>query len=104
MTDRSWGEVTKDQRGGTSWHCPAPTIVTVQYLRAIAASLVALRHAMDVPELIGKYPQPFGRYGIDLFFVISGYIMWTIAERGRSPLSFWSARIVRIVPIYWIYT
>jgi len=105
MTDRAWGEVTEDRSVGTSSPCPPPTIVTIQYLRAIAAGLVVLRHAMDVLELSGNYPQPFGRYGVDLFFVISGYIMWTTtAERGRSPLAFWSARIVRIVPIYWIYT
>jgi peptidoglycan/LPS O-acetylase OafA/YrhL len=79
--------------------------VTIQYLRAIAASLVMLRHAVDMPELIGKYQQPFGQYGIDLFFIISGYIIWTTtAERGRSPLAFWGARMVRIVPIYWVYT
>lgn len=83
---------------------PAPTVVTIQYLRAVAASLVVLHHAMAVPELITYYPQPYGQYGVDLFFVISGYIMWTTTAVGGRPLAFWVARIVRIVPIYWIYT
>jgi exopolysaccharide production protein ExoZ len=105
MTNRAVDEFTKHRSPGTLSPRPAPTLVTIQYLRAIAASLVVLRHAVDVPELIGKYPQPFGQYGIGLFFVISGYIMWmTTAQRSRSPLAFWAARIVRIVPIYWIYT
>ncbi len=37
--------------------------------------------------------------------MISGYIMWTTTERrDRGPLAFWLARIVRIVPLYWIFT
>src|SRR6476620_6933057 len=43
--------------------------------------------------------------GVDLFFVISGFIMWATTEtRRRGPMQFWLARIVRIVPLYWIFT
>lgn len=80
-------------------------IVTIQYLRAIAASLVVLHHAFSVPPLVAFYPRPYGSYGVDLFFVISGYIMWsTTAGGAREPGRFWTARIVRIVPLYWIFT
>jgi peptidoglycan/LPS O-acetylase OafA/YrhL len=80
-------------------------VVTIQYLRAIAASLVVLHHAFSVPALVAFYPRPYGSYGVDLFFVISGYIMWsTTAGGSRGPRSFWIARIVRIVPLYWIFT
>jgi exopolysaccharide production protein ExoZ len=80
-------------------------VVTIQYLRAIAASLVVLHHAFSVPPLVAFYPRPYGSYGVDLFFVISGYIMWsTTADGTRGPRRFWAARIVRIVPLYWVFT
>ena len=75
-------------------------VVSVQYLRAIAASLVVLHHALNVPALAPFYVRPIGTFGVDLFFVISGYIMWaTTAERHRAPTAFWLARIVRIAPL-----
>ncbi|MEZ5893866.1 MAG: acyltransferase [Parvularculaceae bacterium] len=83
-------------------------IVAVQYLRALAAMLVvifhyanALRgeHALDVTTF------RVGRWGVDIFFVISGFIMWTIAEaRPRSPGGFMRDRILRIAPMYWVAT
>jgi exopolysaccharide production protein ExoZ len=80
-------------------------IITVQYLRAVAASLVVLHHALATPALAPYYVRQFGTYGVDLFFVISGYIMWSTTANGqRGPLKFWAARIVRIVPLYWFFT
>ena len=74
-------------------------------MRAIAASLVVLHHALNVPALAAYYVRPFGTFGVDLFFVISGFIMWaTTAEKKRGPLRFWRSRIMRIVPLYWICT
>jgi peptidoglycan/LPS O-acetylase OafA/YrhL len=80
------------------------TVVAIQYLRAVAASLIAFQHAMGIPAFV-HYAAHFGTVGVDLFFVISGYIMWTTTEhRDRGPLAFWLARVVRIVPLYWIFT
>jgi len=81
------------------------TVVTIQYLRAIAASLVVFHHTMAPAALNVYYRRSFGEFGVDLFFVISGYIMWLTTVRGRrGPLAFWVARLVRIVPLYWIFT
>jgi exopolysaccharide production protein ExoZ len=80
-------------------------VVTIQYLRAVAASLVVYHHAFAPPALQAYYQTHFGEFGVDIFFVISGYIMWaTTAKSPRGPVSFWLARIKRIVPIYWLYT
>jgi peptidoglycan/LPS O-acetylase OafA/YrhL len=78
----------------------AGTVLTIQYLRAIAASLVVIHHA-----LAALIVTSIGLFGVDLFFVISGYVMWATTTDGqRTPLSFWAARIVRIVPLYWVFT
>jgi exopolysaccharide production protein ExoZ len=99
MTDRALAKLTASSPPS------ATTVVTIQYLRALAASLVVLQHAMAVPDLIPYYPRPWGQYGVDVFFVISGYIMWmTTAVRGPTPPAFMLARIIRIVPMYWIFT
>ncbi|HEY1363723.1 MAG TPA: acyltransferase [Xanthobacteraceae bacterium] len=81
------------------------TVVAIQYLRALAASLIVFHHAMAAPLLHPYYPHAFGEFGVDLFFVISGCIMWrtTVSSR-RSPAGFFAARVVRIVPLYWLYT
>jgi exopolysaccharide production protein ExoZ len=82
-------------------------IVSVQYLRALAATGVVLHHAVG-PAFIrcGRAaPGTIGEAGVDLFFVISGLIMWvTTSRRETSPGDFISHRLIRIVPLYWICT
>jgi exopolysaccharide production protein ExoZ len=46
-----------------------------------------------------------GRLGVDVFFVISGFIITTIASDGRfDPKQFLIRRAFRIVPAYWAAT
>jgi exopolysaccharide production protein ExoZ len=72
-------------------------LIGVQYLRGIAAMLVVLHHLyFDNTQL--------GPFGVKIFFVISGFVMWfTTAGVSISPLSFWRRRLVRIVPLYWLF-
>jgi len=82
--------------------------VSIQFLRGFAAMLVLVSHVAEGP--IGdtahiSHPFPVGASGVDIFFVISGFIMWSsTAQRPNDVLAFWTARAVRIVPLYWIYT
>jgi peptidoglycan/LPS O-acetylase OafA/YrhL len=82
-------------------------LVSIQWLRGIAAIMVAMVHLR----------APFGRMGyegawplfleggVDIFFVISGFIMWkTTMERPIAPGPFLLKRLVRIVPLYWVMT
>ena len=46
----------------------------------------------------------FGEYGVDLFFVISGFIITVTTARNSSVSSFLRKRIIKIVPLYWIIT
>lgn len=83
---------------------PVATVVTIQYLRAVAAALIVFQHAMGIPAFV-YYTAHFGTVGVDLFFMISGFIMWTTTQgQNRGPGPFWLARIIRIVPLYWLFT
>lgn len=42
--------------------------------------------------------------GVDLFFLISGFLMVAITDHRTRPWPFLKARLLRIVPLYWIFT
>jgi peptidoglycan/LPS O-acetylase OafA/YrhL len=92
--------------GGLGVDSAAPKkVVSIQYLRALAAILVVVQHANSGPIHLDIVRPDLATFGVDLFFVISGYIMWTTtAETSRTPRQFWMARIIRIVPLYWAFT
>lgn len=72
----------------------------LQVLRAIAALLVVYYH-FAISRHIDLRPF-FGGFGVELFFVISGFIIAYSA--GSSPVDFFVRRLIRIVPIYWVCT
>jgi exopolysaccharide production protein ExoZ len=76
-------------------------LVGIQILRAVAALLVLYSHAWH------REGQP-GASGVDLFFIISGFIMVYISsgnfERPRAPIDFLTNRAKRIVPPYFLAT
>jgi exopolysaccharide production protein ExoZ len=46
-----------------------------------------------------------GAAGVDVFFVISGFIIWTVsAGRESSPAAFAWRRFTRVAPAYWLMT
>ena len=81
-------------------------ILPIQYLRGIAALMVVWFHAAEqLPGLITRIPNTFGNSGVDLFFVISGFIMVvTTTGSAISPVEFMRRRIIRVVPLYWLLT
>lgn len=85
------------------------TIKNIQALRAIAANGVLLSHLYVVEQKFGHgfgilpTTAHLGSCGVDLFFVISGFIMATIAQ-DVSWRRFLFDRATRIFPPYWFYT
>jgi exopolysaccharide production protein ExoZ len=87
--------------------------LTIQALRAIAALLVVLYHAFDMWGERVDVSAPGvgwnnGAAGVDIFFVISGFVMVVSSRRLVGQPSAWLTflrhRIVRIVPLYWLLT
>ncbi len=77
----------------------------IQALRAYAAANVVYVHLLQIfgtPIICGIVPAAFGLYGVDLFFVLSGFLMARIME--TDPSAFLKRRLVRIVPLYWLCT
>lgn len=68
-------------------------IDSIQVLRFLAAFSVMMVHL----PIFG-----FGAWGVDIFFVISGFIMMYVTE--FSERNFFLKRIFRVVPLYWILT
>ncbi len=88
---------------------------TIQVLRAIAVAAVVLSHSFhELAQLFegkvaGFQEKAFpGDFGVDLFFVISGFIMVFVSYNAfgtpGASVRFALRRIVRIVPLYWIMT
>lgn len=79
----------------------------LQLGRAAAALTVVVGHAVDhaMHGMVSESWQLGARYGVTLFFVISGFIMVQTTGQGRfDPGAFISRRIRRVVPIYWFVT
>lgn len=81
-------------------------LVTVQYLRAIAALLVVASHALLYPlDYQDMFYERLGWLGVILFFVVSGFIMVSVTGLARfDPIAFMRRRILRVVPLYWLFT
>ncbi|WP_322050899.1 acyltransferase family protein [Paraburkholderia bannensis] len=89
---------------------------SIQVLRAIAAVLVIFchgageaggSHAALAPDF-WPLVSAKGLFGVDIFFVVSGFVMMYIISGQRSggvtAARFLGERIVRVVPLYWAVT
>jgi len=89
-----------------------PVIGNIQALRAIAALMVLGMHVFHGPRVEGVVTRAadLGHIGVDIFFVISGFIItktaagMAAANGGRLRLSgtFALHRIARIYPLFWV--
>jgi peptidoglycan/LPS O-acetylase OafA/YrhL len=83
----------------------------IELLRFIAALAVVYFHAVGTlravafPE-IGPNPlTELGAAGVDVFFVISGFVIFlSLTRKNRTPIEFARDRLIRLVPAYWILT
>jgi len=86
-------------------------LLSIQALRAVAAAAVVAYHVLFMLVHNAGYSfhvPTIGASGVDLFFVISGFIM-VYTTRGffgqpRASVRFIQRRAIRIVPLYWACT
>ncbi|MFA1560876.1 acyltransferase family protein [Aliivibrio fischeri] len=90
-------------------------IITIQVLRGIAALIVVYVHAIIIAEATSSslslfsniyYFRDFGAFGVDIFFVLSGFIItYTSKDKYATindKLLFLKKRLHRVYPVYWV--
>lgn len=78
----------------------------IQWLRGIAALLVVFTHFIGKANSVDLTDFSFskGAIGVDIFFIISGFIMMYIANlKPQTPLKFIVNRAKRILPLHYFF-
>jgi peptidoglycan/LPS O-acetylase OafA/YrhL len=90
---------------------PGGRLGALDALRGVAALLVMGFHytvAFDAPFAMGGRGYPtsaldlsFGRHGVELFFVISGFVILWTTLKSPGVKRFWVSRFSRLYPPFW---
>ncbi len=86
-----------------------PRLPGLQALRGLAALMVLIGHVLAEAEHYFALPLPGDAMpwtrGVDIFFVISGFVITLSAQRyiGR-PRAFLWRRLLRVAPLYYLFT
>lgn len=85
-------------------------ILPINFLRFLAAFGVLVVHKFSFLIDIGYLPKflsflipvsSYGYLGVDLFFLISGFVI-ALSSEGRTAGQFISARFIRLFPVFWV--
>jgi len=85
---------------------PVPRLKGLDALRGVAVSAVLLHHYTANYARVTELPLdpslsvPDGHYGVELFFVISGFVIFMTLERCRDAREFAVSRFARLVPAF----
>lgn len=83
-------------------------LVELDALRGLAALGVVLFHYYyHVFEVLGPEERMnlffvYGQYGVELFFMISGFVIFMSLERTKRAADFVVSRFARLFPVYWL--
>lgn len=82
-------------------------LLQVDALRGLAAIAVVLFHFSTRFQNLfttarpPSFSVPWGHYGVNLFFIISGFVIFMTLERATRPMDFIVSRFSRLYPAYW---
>lgn len=82
-------------------------MLEIDALRGLAAMAVVLFHyTTRLQELYPATPTalwsvPWGHYGVNLFFILSGFVIFMTLERAKQAMDFVVSRFSRLYPAYW---
>jgi peptidoglycan/LPS O-acetylase OafA/YrhL len=83
-------------------------LIELDALRGVAATLVMLFHyTTQYDKLFGHasiplVAVPWGHFGVNLFFMISGFVIFMTLHRVTRPLDFVVSRFSRLFPAFWV--
>lgn len=82
-------------------------IYELDALRGIAALAVVIYHFTTRYDVLYGFEQaplftfPLGHYGVQLFFVVSGFVIFLSLNNCKHPADFIVSRFARLYPVYW---
>ena len=82
--------------------------IEIDAMRGICALLVLIYHYSKYIQSLNHYSSPFyyyaefGKYGVHLFFIISGLLIFMTLEKSKHPKDFIASRFSRLYPAYWV--
>ncbi len=85
---------------------PHRRILELDALRALAAINLVLFHFTHVYSVKFGYSSPlgfewpYGAYGVEMFFILSGFVNSMSLLRRGKPVDFVAARMIRIIPVF----
>lgn len=93
---------------GSQVHARTPRFRELDGLRGLAALSVVIGHftatfSTFYPEAPGSlFDFAHGHFGVQLFFMISGFVILMTVERAKRHTDFVISRVTRLYPAYWI--
>ena len=75
-------------------------LFSIQFLRFVAAFGVVLHHSTDG---FHGHVNVFAA-GVDVFFVLSGFVISYSTKPGETVYEFAAKRFIRVLPMYWLAT
>jgi peptidoglycan/LPS O-acetylase OafA/YrhL len=98
----------RDDDGGYARYLAVRTFSGLDGLRCLAVTAVVWHHSANTPEVARYFhASQYGFLGVDLFFVLSGFLIVTLLLRERrarcdiSLKNFYARRTLRIFPLYY---
>lgn len=97
---------TATSRPGAAAH-GGRRLLELDALRGLAAAAVVLFHFTGrFDQLFGHagrplFFAPWGEFGVDLFFMISGFVIFMTLDRAKNASEFVVGRFSRLFPAYW---